>query len=42
MKKYLLSLFALLLPLLNFSQEVQEIGIDEKIDQAFGDATGGC
>lgn len=40
MKKYLLSIFAILLPLLNFAQEVQETGIDEKIDQAFGSATG--
>ena len=40
MKKYLLSLFALLLPLLNFAQETQEAGIDQKIDEAFGDATG--
>ena len=34
MKKYLLSTFALLLPLLNFAQEV-EVGLDQKIDQAF-------
>ena len=40
MKKYLLSIFALVLPLLNFAQETQEMGIDEKIDQAFGNATG--
>ena len=40
MKKYLLSVFALILPLLTFAQEAQEMGIDEKIDQAFGDATG--
>nr|WP_321231521.1 alanine/glycine:cation symporter family protein [uncultured Psychroserpens sp.] len=40
MKKYLLSLFALVLPLLTFAQETQEMGIDQKIDQAFGDATG--
>ncbi|MBC2844850.1 alanine/glycine:cation symporter family protein [Winogradskyella flava] len=40
MKKYLLSFFTLLLPLLNFAQEAQEVGIDQKIDQAFGDATG--
>ena len=37
MKKYLLSLFTLLLPVLTFAQEV---GIDQKIDQAFGDLTG--
>lgn len=40
MKKYLLSIFALVLPLLNFAQETQEMGIDQKIDQAFGNATG--
>jgi len=40
MKKYLLSIFALLLPLLNFAQEAQEVGIDQKIDEAFGNATG--
>lgn len=34
MKKYLLSLFALLLPLLNFGQE-EEIGLDQRIDEAF-------
>jgi AGCS family alanine or glycine:cation symporter len=34
MKKYLLSTFAFLLPFLNFSQEA-EIGLDQKIDQAF-------
>jgi len=35
MKKSLLSIFALLLPLLNFSQETEEIGLDQRIDQAF-------
>lgn len=40
MKKYLLSLFALFIPLLTFAQEAQEMGMDEKIDQVFGDATG--
>jgi AGCS family alanine or glycine:cation symporter len=40
MKKYLLSLIALVLPILTFAQEAQEMGVDEKIDQAFGDATG--
>lgn len=35
MKKYLLSLFAVLIPLLIVAQETQEIGIDEKINQAF-------
>lgn len=34
MKKYLLSLFALLLPLLNFAQEAEK-GLDQKIDEAF-------
>ena len=37
MKKNLLSILALILPFLTFAQEV---GIDQKIDQAFGDATG--
>ncbi|WP_179338279.1 alanine/glycine:cation symporter family protein [Winogradskyella ludwigii] len=40
MKKYLLSFFALLLPFLNFAQDAQEVGIDQKIDKAFGNATG--
>ena len=40
MKKYLLSIFTLILPILTFAQEVTEAGIDEKIDQAFGSATG--
>ncbi len=40
MKKLFLSAFALLLPLLSIAQEAQEMGIDEKIDQAFGNATG--
>jgi len=35
MKKYLLSLFALLTPFLIVAQETQEVGIDEKINQAF-------
>ena len=35
MKKSLLSIFALLLPLLNFAQETQEKGLDQKIDEAF-------
>ena len=39
MKKYLLSIFALLLPLLNFAQ-VAEKGIDQIIDEKFGWATG--
>jgi AGCS family alanine or glycine:cation symporter len=37
MKKYLLSVLAIALPLLTFAQE---LGMDEKIDQAFGNATG--
>jgi len=40
MKKYLLSIFTLILPILTFAQEAQELGIDQKIDQAFGSATG--
>ena len=39
MKKYLLSIFTLILPLITFAQE--EVGIDQKIDQIFGDWTGG-
>lgn len=35
MKKLLLSFFTLLTPLLSFAQEVEEIGIDEQINQAF-------
>ncbi|MGB6268006.1 MAG: alanine/glycine:cation symporter family protein [Olleya sp.] len=38
MKKFFLSIFTLILPLLTFAQE--EVGLDQKIDQAFGDATG--
>ena len=34
MKKYLLSLFALILPLLNFAQEAEK-GIDERVNDAF-------
>ncbi len=40
MKRFLLSIFTLILPVLTFAQEAQEMGIDQKIDQAFGDATG--
>ena len=40
MKKFLLSIFTLILPVLTFAQEAQEMGVDQKIDQAFGDATG--
>ncbi|MBT8243725.1 MAG: alanine:cation symporter family protein [Winogradskyella sp.] len=35
MKKSLLTIFALLLPILNFAQEAQEKGLDQKIDEAF-------
>ena len=35
MKKYLLILLSIFTPLLTFAQETQEIGIDQKIDQAF-------
>ncbi|NER18438.1 alanine/glycine:cation symporter family protein [Spongiivirga citrea] len=36
MKKQLLALFSLLLPLLTFAQEVEEeVGLDQKIDEAF-------
>lgn len=35
MKKYLLSFLAVLTPLLAFAQEAQEVGIDQKIDEAF-------
>lgn len=40
MKKYLLTIITLILPILNYAQEAQNVGIDQKIDQAFGDATG--
>ncbi|WP_055443098.1 alanine/glycine:cation symporter family protein [Lacinutrix himadriensis] len=40
MKKYLLTIFTFILPFINFAQEAQEVGIDQKIDQIFGDATG--
>ncbi|TBN05642.1 alanine:cation symporter family protein [Hyunsoonleella flava] len=40
MKKYLLSLFAIISPFLTFAQEAQEMGIDQKIDKIFGDLTG--
>ena len=40
MKKFLVLCLALLSPLLGIAQEVQELGIDEKIDQWFGNATG--
>jgi AGCS family alanine or glycine:cation symporter len=35
MKKYLLSLFSILLPLLTFAQETAEKGLDEKVNDAF-------
>lgn len=40
MKKYLLSIFTLILPILTFAQEATEMGIDQKIDKVFGDLTG--
>ncbi|WP_397363405.1 alanine/glycine:cation symporter family protein [Olleya sp. R77988] len=43
MKKYLLSILTLIIPLLIFAQDAsveKEKGLDEKIDKAFGDATG--
>ena len=40
MKKYLLSIFTLILPVLTFAKEIKEIGIDQQIDQWFGNATG--
>ena len=35
MKKYLLLLLSILTPFLTFAQNAQEVGIDQKIDQAF-------
>jgi AGCS family alanine or glycine:cation symporter len=35
MKKYLLSILTVLLPILTFAQETNEVGIDQKIDAAF-------
>ena len=35
MKKYLLSFITFLIPLLTFAQEVEKIGIDQQIDEAF-------
>ncbi|NNK81643.1 MAG: alanine:cation symporter family protein [Flavobacteriaceae bacterium] len=40
MKKYLLSIITLILPVLTFANQAQGIGIDEKIDQWFGNVTG--
>lgn len=39
MKKFLLSFFAFVLPILTFAQDADK-GIDEVIDEKFGDATG--
>ncbi len=39
MKKYLLSIFTLILPFLTFAQEAEK-GIDQLIDEKFGNATG--
>jgi len=35
MKKYLLSIFTFIIPFLTFAQETTELGLDQKIDQAF-------
>ena len=40
MKKFLLSIFTLILPILTFAQEAAEKGIDQRIDEGFGNATG--
>jgi AGCS family alanine or glycine:cation symporter len=40
MKKKLLAFLALSLPILNFAQQAQEKGLDQQIDEAFGNATG--
>lgn len=40
MKKYLLSIFTLSIPLLSFAQDAPEKGIDQIIDEKFGSATG--
>jgi len=40
MKKFLLSVLAVLTPLLTFAQTATEMGLDEQIDKAFGNATG--
>ncbi len=39
MMKKLFSLLLTLLPILTFAQEAEEMGIDQQIDQAFGNAT---
>ena len=40
MKKYLLSIFTLIIPFLTFAQDTAEKGIDQIIDEKFGAATG--
>ncbi|WP_282121774.1 alanine/glycine:cation symporter family protein [Algibacter mikhailovii] len=40
MKKYLLSIFTLIAPILTFAQESTDKGIDQLIDEKFGAATG--
>lgn len=40
MKKYLLSIFTLILPALTFAQEAADKGVDQIIDEKFGAATG--
>lgn len=40
MRKFLFSIFTLILPVLSFAQDAQELGIDEKIDHWFGNVTG--
>jgi AGCS family alanine or glycine:cation symporter len=35
MKKYLLAFLTFLIPILNFAQETEEVGLDQQIDQAF-------
>ncbi len=39
MKKYLLSIFTLIVPFLTFAQDAEK-GVDEIINEKFGDATG--
>ncbi len=40
MKKKLLSFLFLVIPLITFAQEIAEKGLDQRIDEAFGSATG--
>lgn len=40
MKKFLLVIITILSPLLTFAQEASEMGLDQKIDQVFGNLTG--